>query len=68
VMESPVDAISVEVNGVKYSISRTSPKTSLNEWLRSQPGLKGGNFVLYPCTIHSHNHSYFFYLTDMIRN
>ena len=40
-LELPVDAINVEVNGVKYSISNTSPKTTLNEWLRSQPGLKG---------------------------
>ena len=36
-----VDTINVEVNGVKYVISNTSPKISLNEWLRSQPGLQG---------------------------
>ena len=36
-----VDVINVEVNGVKYNISNTSPKTTLNEWLRAQPGLKG---------------------------
>ncbi|XP_028395681.1 xanthine dehydrogenase-like [Dendronephthya gigantea] len=33
--------VRVEVNGVKYLISNTSSTTSLNEWLRSQPGLKG---------------------------
>jgi hypothetical protein len=32
-LETPIDAINVEVDGVKYSISKTSPKTSLNEWL-----------------------------------
>ena len=37
----PIDKINVEVNGIKYIISNTSLKTSLNEWLRSQPGLKG---------------------------
>ena len=36
-----VDSINVEVNGVKFTISNTSPKISLNEWLRSQPGLRG---------------------------
>ena len=45
-LETPIDAINVEVDGVKYSISKTSPKTSLNEWLRSQPGLKGDVMVL----------------------
>jgi hypothetical protein len=49
VMESQVDAINVEVNGVNYSISNTSAKTSLNDWLRSQPGLKGDHFVSCPC-------------------
>ena len=43
-----VDTISFKVNGVKYIISNTSPKTSLNEWLRSQPGLKGnGRIVMF---------------------
>lgn len=45
-LEAPVDMINVEVNGVKYSISNTSPTTSLNEWLRSQPGLKGDGQIL----------------------
>ena len=40
-MDTPVSAINIEVNGVNYSITNTNPKTSLNEWLRSQPGLKG---------------------------
>ncbi|XP_028415709.1 xanthine dehydrogenase-like [Dendronephthya gigantea] len=38
---APIQVINVQVNGVKYSISNTSPNTSLNEWLRSQPCLKG---------------------------
>ena len=45
-LDAPVDMINVEVNGVKYSISNTSPTTSLNEWLRSQPGLKGDGQIL----------------------
>jgi hypothetical protein len=40
-----VDRITVEVNGVQHIISNTSPKTSLNEWLRSQPGLKGKEHI-----------------------
>ena len=44
-MEKPVDRINVEVNGVQHIIFNTSPKTSLNEWLRSQPGLKGKEHI-----------------------
>jgi hypothetical protein len=40
-----MDRITVEVNGVQHIISNTSPKTSLNEWLRSQPGLKGKEHI-----------------------
>ena len=39
--EDSIRVINIEVNGVHYAISNTNPKTSLNEWLRSQPGLKG---------------------------
>ncbi|XP_028399776.1 xanthine dehydrogenase/oxidase-like isoform X2 [Dendronephthya gigantea] len=39
--DAPVNVINVEVNGVKYTISNTNPRISLNDWLRSQPGLKG---------------------------
>ena len=46
ILEMPAEAINVEVNGVKYSISNTSPKTSINEWIRSQPGLKGNAIIL----------------------
>ena len=44
-MEKPLDRINVEVNGVQHIIFNTSPKTSLNEWLRSQPGLKGKEHI-----------------------
>ena len=57
-MGSPVAAINVEVNGVTYSISNTSAKTSLNEWLRSQPGLKGDGhrWLSYKCTCQLQHH------------
>jgi hypothetical protein len=44
-MEKPLDRINVKVNGVQHIIFNTSPKTSLNEWLRSQPGLKGKEHI-----------------------
>ena len=33
--------IKIGVNGVSYTIENIDPKTSLNDWLRAQPGLKG---------------------------
>lgn len=40
-MKESLNSLQVEVNGCKYTISNIDPKTSLNEWLHGQPGLKG---------------------------
>ena len=34
-------AVSFELNGVEVVVRDASPLVTLNEWLRSQPGLKG---------------------------
>ena len=40
-MEKAIDTVQLQVNGVNYSISNPNAKATLNEWLRSQYGLKG---------------------------
>lgn len=40
-LPSPVSEITFNVNGTPYIVSNPDPDTSLNEWIRNQPGLQG---------------------------
>ena len=40
-LPSPVSEITFIVNGTPYIVSNPDPDTSLNEWIRNQPGLQG---------------------------
>ena len=49
----PLNSICVHLNGRKYTVLNPDPLTSLNEWIRSQPGHKGmgGKVLLYDSTL-----------------
>lgn len=40
-LPSPVNEITFNVNGTPYLVTNPDPDTSLNEWIRNQPGLQG---------------------------
>ena len=40
-LPSPVSEITFNVNGTPYIVTNPDPDTSLNEWIRNQPGLQG---------------------------